>query len=75
MSAHRPTSSSSEDGQRRADEFFGPLAGHLDAVVTAYPPELLARFEDFVGDLRGAMEDFLTGHEGEGAAWPPERAG
>ncbi|GIG65175.1 MarR family winged helix-turn-helix transcriptional regulator [Phytomonospora endophytica] len=66
---------SSAESQRRADEFFGPLAGHLDAVVTGYPPELLARFDELLGDLRAAMEDFLVGHEGEGGTWPPERPG
>ncbi|MFI9390314.1 MarR family winged helix-turn-helix transcriptional regulator [Streptomyces bauhiniae] len=46
--------------QERADEFFGPLAHRLDAVMSHYPPELLARFEAFMADLNAAMNGHLA---------------
>ncbi|WP_405020935.1 MarR family transcriptional regulator [Kitasatospora sp. NBC_00070] len=47
--------------QEQADEFFGPLAGRLDAAMAHYPPELLARFEDFVADLNATLDGYLAG--------------
>ncbi|MFJ6850568.1 MarR family winged helix-turn-helix transcriptional regulator [Streptomyces sp. NPDC091271] len=46
--------------QERADEFFGPLALRLDATMSHYPPELLARFESFVTDLNSTMDAYLA---------------
>ncbi|MFF1903988.1 MarR family winged helix-turn-helix transcriptional regulator [Kitasatospora sp. NPDC058218] len=52
--------------QERADEFFGPLAGRLDAAMSHYPPELLERFESFVTDLNATMDAHLA-EQGTGA--------
>ncbi|REE95955.1 MarR family winged helix-turn-helix transcriptional regulator [Thermomonospora umbrina] len=46
--------------QDLADEFFGPLAGRVDEVMSQYPPELLERFETFLTELRGAMDAQLA---------------
>ncbi|MFJ9948709.1 MarR family winged helix-turn-helix transcriptional regulator [Kitasatospora sp. NPDC091207] len=46
--------------QERADEFFGPLAGRLDAAMSHYPPELLERFESFVTELNATMDAHLA---------------
>jgi len=46
--------------QERADEFFGPLAVRLDAMMAGYPAELLHQFEDFLGQLRSTMETHLA---------------
>lgn len=52
--------------QERADEFFGPLAGRLDAAMSHYPPEFLERFESFVADLNATMDAHLA-EQGTGA--------
>ncbi|MGA5650076.1 MarR family winged helix-turn-helix transcriptional regulator [Streptomyces seoulensis] len=46
--------------QEQADEFFGPLAHRLDAVMSHYPPQLLAQFEAFMADLNTAMNGYVT---------------
>ncbi|GGN88369.1 hypothetical protein GCM10010112_71780 [Actinoplanes lobatus] len=46
--------------QERADEFFGPLAHRLDAVMSHYPPQLLEQVEAFMADLNTAMDSHLT---------------
>ncbi|MEV6521794.1 MarR family transcriptional regulator [Longispora sp. NPDC051575] len=46
--------------QHLADEFFGPLSGRVDTVMSAYPPGLLEQFETFLTDLRGAMDAQLA---------------
>ncbi|HET6856835.1 MAG TPA: helix-turn-helix domain-containing protein [Streptomyces sp.] len=51
---------SSPDVQRRADEFFGPLAEPVDAMMSTYPPELLAQFEKFLADLCTTMDAHFT---------------
>lgn len=51
---------SSPDMQVLADEFFGPLAVRLDAMLAHYPPELIQQFEAFLTDLRGTMETHLA---------------
>jgi hypothetical protein len=45
--------------QDLADEFFGPLAVRLDAMMEKYPPELLSRFEEFLVDLHSTMNEHL----------------
>ncbi|MFD0020799.1 MarR family winged helix-turn-helix transcriptional regulator [Streptomyces sp. NPDC058382] len=57
--------------QERADEFFGPLARRLDTAMSPYPPELLARFEEFVAALNSTMDTHLT----ELGTEPPSPAG
>jgi DNA-binding MarR family transcriptional regulator len=42
-----------------AQEYFGPLADRLDAMMTQYPPERLRQFETFIVDLRNTMEHHL----------------
>ncbi|MFD8205800.1 MarR family winged helix-turn-helix transcriptional regulator [Streptomyces sp. NPDC059695] len=49
--------------QERADEFFGPLAGRLDAAMSPYPSQLLERFEQFMTDLNTAMDAHLAGQD------------
>lgn len=46
--------------QESADEFFRPLGGQMDTVMAAYPPELLARFEDLLTDLCTTMEAHIA---------------
>lgn len=46
--------------QELADEFFGPLAVRLDAMMSAYPAELLEQIEGFLGHLRTTMEAHLS---------------
>ncbi|MYW08659.1 MarR family transcriptional regulator [Streptomyces sp. SID2563] len=46
--------------QERADEFFGPLAGRLDAAMSPYPPQLLEQFEQFMSDLNATMDAHLA---------------
>ncbi|CAN3978476.1 Transcriptional regulator, MarR family [Kitasatospora purpeofusca] len=46
--------------QERADEFFGPLAGRLDAAMSPYPPQLLEQFERFMTDLNATMDAHLA---------------
>lgn len=46
--------------RERADEFFGPLAGRLDASMAAYPPQFLERFEQFMADLNATMDAHLA---------------
>ncbi|MGW6274738.1 MarR family winged helix-turn-helix transcriptional regulator [Streptomyces sp. NPDC055060] len=46
--------------RERADEFFAPLAVRMDARMATYPPELLARFEELLADLRKAMDEDLA---------------
>ena len=50
---------SSAHVQDLADEFFGPLAVRLDAMMAKYPPELLSRFEEFLVDLHSTMNEHL----------------
>lgn len=45
--------------QERADEFFDRFGKQLDAMMSAYPPELLAQFEDFLADLNASMRAHL----------------
>ncbi|WP_123670668.1 MarR family winged helix-turn-helix transcriptional regulator [Actinocorallia herbida] len=51
---------SSERVQRLADDFFGPMSGRVDTVMSAYPPDLLDRFETFLADLRATMDAQLA---------------
>uniref|UniRef100_A0AAU2JK63 MarR family transcriptional regulator n=1 Tax=Streptomyces sp. NBC_00049 TaxID=2903617 RepID=A0AAU2JK63_9ACTN len=46
--------------QERADEFFGPLAGRLDAAMSPYPPQLLEQFEQFMAGLNATMDAHLA---------------
>lgn len=46
--------------QERADEFFDPLAGRVDATMSRYPPELLEQFETFLGDMCATLEAHLA---------------
>ncbi|MFI8265067.1 hypothetical protein [Streptomyces sp. NPDC085665] len=46
--------------QDRADEFFDPLAGRLNAAMSPYPPQLLERFEQFMTDLNATMDAHLA---------------
>ncbi|MFD9592574.1 MarR family winged helix-turn-helix transcriptional regulator [Kitasatospora sp. NPDC059973] len=46
--------------QERADEFFGPLAHRLDAVMAPYPPQLLQQFEQFITALNATMDAHLA---------------
>ncbi|MGH8875816.1 MAG: MarR family winged helix-turn-helix transcriptional regulator [Stackebrandtia sp.] len=57
---------SSERIQQPAREFFGPLAGPLEALVARYPPEQREQFETFLTQLGATMTDAL-------AAEPPRR--
>ncbi|MEV0279157.1 MarR family transcriptional regulator [Streptomyces sp. NPDC050610] len=51
---------SSEHIQERADEFFCPLGVRVDALLGQYPPELLDRFAEFLGEMCATMEAHLT---------------
>jgi len=51
---------SSADIQERADAFFQPLAGRLDALMSEYPPDLLQQFETLVTRLCSAMDAQLA---------------
>lgn len=57
---------SSEHFQERFDAFFRPLGERLDAMMAAYPPELLAQFDALVGELSRAMDAQLDLHERDG---------
>ncbi|MGW4692363.1 MarR family winged helix-turn-helix transcriptional regulator [Kitasatospora cineracea] len=46
--------------QKRADEFFGPLAHRLDAAMSPYPPQLLEQFVQFIADLNATMDTHLA---------------
>jgi DNA-binding MarR family transcriptional regulator len=46
-----------------AEEFFGPLAVRLDAMMAHYPPELLAQFEGFLVELRATMDEHLAAQQ------------
>ncbi|MEV5826001.1 MarR family transcriptional regulator [Spirillospora sp. NPDC052242] len=39
-----------------AEDFFGPVQAREDAVLSDYPPELLAQFEAVLARLRAAMD-------------------
>ncbi|MER7514293.1 hypothetical protein ABTX82_39160 [Streptomyces lavendulae] len=56
--------------QERADEFFGPLAGRLDATMSPYPPQLLEKSEQFMTDLNATMDAHLAERSPE-APCPP----
>ncbi|MGV9778306.1 MarR family winged helix-turn-helix transcriptional regulator [Streptosporangium sp. NPDC003464] len=43
-----------------AGEFFGPVNGRQDAILSQYPPELLRQFETFLTQLRTSLEAELT---------------
>ncbi|WGW10938.1 MarR family transcriptional regulator [Saxibacter everestensis] len=45
-----------------ADEFFEPLAGRLNAMMGAYPMELLGQFESFLTELRVTMDTYAQEH-------------
>lgn len=49
---------------RSAEEFFGPLARQLDAVLTRYPPNVVQQFQDLITELHMTMNDHLdtAGH-------------
>ncbi|MFE3446937.1 MarR family winged helix-turn-helix transcriptional regulator [Nocardia sp. NPDC059180] len=49
----------SAEAKRLADEFFGPVNARQDAVLDAYPPELLRSFEELLGALRDSMDEQL----------------
>lgn len=51
---------SSAQIQERADEFFGPLAAPVEAMISRYPPELLHRFETFLAELHAIMESRIS---------------
>ncbi|WP_328908074.1 MarR family transcriptional regulator [Streptomyces sp. NBC_00234] len=51
---------SGEHIQERADEFFGPLAHHLDAAMSHHPPQLLEQLEAFMADLNTTMDNYLA---------------
>ncbi|KAB2348628.1 MarR family winged helix-turn-helix transcriptional regulator [Actinomadura rudentiformis] len=59
---------SSPQIQGPAQEFFAPLARHMDALLAHYPPELLEQFETFLDRLNSTMEGVLTEDE-----QPPDR--
>lgn len=42
-----------------ANAFFLPLARRLDAMMSNYPPELLAKFEEFLNDINTTMTDVV----------------
>lgn len=46
--------------RRPAEAFFQPLADHLDAMLSEYPPERLREFEAFLGHLCVTMTNVLT---------------
>ncbi|MEU2100471.1 MarR family winged helix-turn-helix transcriptional regulator [Streptomyces globisporus] len=46
--------------QERADEFFRPLGGQLDAAMAAYSPEMLAGFEALLTDLCATMDAHIA---------------
>ncbi|MFT2816790.1 MarR family winged helix-turn-helix transcriptional regulator [Leifsonia sp. A12D58] len=50
---------STPDVQKIAGAFFEPLQGHVDAMMNAYPDELLQQFEAFLGDLRSTMDAYM----------------
>lgn len=62
---------SSPNVHARADEFFAPLAQHLDATMSRYSPELLTGFEELLIDLRTTMGDHLR----RAANHPPAPSG
>ncbi|MFJ3581285.1 MarR family winged helix-turn-helix transcriptional regulator [Streptomyces sp. NPDC090127] len=51
---------SSPQIQERADEFFRPLAAPMDTVVGRYPPELIDRFRELLGEMCAAMDTHLA---------------
>ncbi|MEU4803934.1 MarR family transcriptional regulator [Actinosynnema sp. NPDC023587] len=51
---------SGPDIETPARAFFGPLAGHLDALVAQYPPGQLDLVEDFLERLRDTMRTALA---------------
>lgn len=46
--------------RERADEFFGPLAERIEAMISRYPPELLQQFESFLAELCTTMDAQLA---------------
>jgi MarR family transcriptional regulator, organic hydroperoxide resistance regulator len=50
---------SSAHVQLLTDEFFGPLARRLDAMMSRYPPDALQQFETFLAHLRATIEAHL----------------
>jgi MarR family transcriptional regulator, organic hydroperoxide resistance regulator len=46
--------------RRSAEEFFGPLARRLDAVLTRYPPDVVQQFQDLITDLHTTMNAHLN---------------
>lgn len=69
---------SSPQIQKPAQEFFGILTAHMEAMLSQYPPELLERFEAFLDHLGTTMEDALadqgrdTGRPDPGGQRSPE---
>ncbi|WP_327145713.1 MarR family winged helix-turn-helix transcriptional regulator [Nocardia sp. NBC_01327] len=51
---------SSSHVQTLADEFFTPLGKRVEAAIDKYSPDQLRQFEDFVTDLRAAMNAQLA---------------
>ncbi len=60
--------------QDRADEFFGPLAGRLDAAMSPCPPQLLEQFEQFMAGLNATMDAHLA-EQGPVTPRPPDAPG
>ncbi|WP_430542756.1 MarR family winged helix-turn-helix transcriptional regulator [Streptomyces iconiensis] len=56
---------SSPEVRPHAEEFFRPYAARMAEEMSQYPPELLQRFEGFLGHLRTTM-DTLLAHEYDG---------
>lgn len=50
----------SAEAKRLADEFFAPVNARQDAVLDAYPPELLRSFEELLDALRGSIDEQLA---------------
>ena len=50
---------SSPNVQRPAEEFFGPLTEHMDAMMSHYSAEQLQHFEAFLDHLRTTMDALL----------------
>lgn len=51
---------SAPDIKPRAEEFFGPYSRRMAEEMSRYTPEQLAGFEDFLDDLRRAMNALLA---------------
>ncbi|WP_018511341.1 MarR family transcriptional regulator [Streptomyces sp. ScaeMP-e10] len=51
---------SSPDIRPRAEAFFGPYAERMAEAMSAYSPQEIQRFEDFIGRLRSTMDALLA---------------